>query len=423
MKKKVLTITGLVLGLLLIYYFVWGRSTESTGDVFVSARKGTFQIDITTTGELEAKNSVRIMGPNGLRTAQIWQVKIDHIVDEGTVVEKGAYIARLDKSELMDKIQARNNELQQSLSKYTQTKLDTALELRKSRDELVNLEFAVEEKKIVLSQSKYEPPATIKQAEIELQKAERAFKQAKENYKLKLNKAVAQMQEAAAKLAEDQSKFDFLNKLAADFTILAPEPGMVIYKRSWNGTKQGTGAQIQPWDPVVATLPDLTTMISKTYVNEVDIRVIKTGQKVHVGLDAFPDKRLTGKVIDVANVGEQKPNSDSKVFQVNIEINESDTTLRPAMTTSNRIIADVVEDVVFVPLECLHSQGDTITYVIKSDGTKQEVAIGKTNTNEVIIERGIEEGDKLYLSVPAGIDNDLVKLLDKEDQVALNAKD
>lgn len=80
------------------------------------------------------------------------------------------------------------NEYQQSLSQYTQTKLDTALTLRQSRDELINLEFAVEEKKLVLEQSQFEPPATIKQAEIDLSKAKRAFKQAKENYLLKKEK-------------------------------------------------------------------------------------------------------------------------------------------------------------------------------------------------------------------------------------------
>ncbi len=44
----------------------------------------------------------------------------------------------------------------------------------------------------------------------------------------------------------------------------------------------------------VATLPDLSKMISKTYVNEVDVRKVKSGQKVDVGLDAYPDKRLSG---------------------------------------------------------------------------------------------------------------------------------
>lgn len=425
MKKKVIIGGGAVIALLLAIWFFTGGASDVQGEVFVEAKRGTFKVEITTTGELEAEKSVKILGPSGLRAAQIWQVKIDHIVDEGTVVEKGGYIARLDQSELSDKIQNRQNELQQSLSKYTQTKLDTALELRAARDELINLKYAVEEKDIILSQSQFEPPATIKQAEINLAKSKREYEQAKENYKLKSQKAVAQMQEAAAELADDQSKFNFLDEIRKKFTITAPEPGMVVYQREWNGSKKGIGSTIGAWDPVVATLPDLSTMISKTYVNEVDIRSISQGQNVNVGLDAYPDKKLTGKVINVANIGEQKPNSDSKVFQVSILINESDTTLRPAMTTSNNIIAETIPDVVFVPLECLHSQGDSVTYVVKKDGlsfTKNEVRVGKINANEALIEEGVEEGEKLYLSVPKDMEAAPIAYLKEEESTLANQK-
>ncbi len=403
MKRKGIII-GIVLVAIVAGYFVFGNNSKAAdSEILVTAQKGEFLIDITVSGELEAKNSVQILGPNGLRAARLWNVKIDDLIAEGTVVKKGDYIASLDKSELADRIRNEENELQQSMSKYTQTQLDTALELRQTRDDLINLKFAVVERELILEQSQFEPPATIKQEEINLEKANRAYDQARKNYQLKKRRAVAQMQEAAAKMAEDQNEFDFLQRLSQEFIIKAPEAGMVIYQREYNGKKKGKGSSIGAWDPTVATLPDLTTMLSKTYVNEVDIRKVKSGQKVNIGLDAFPEKKLTGKVVSVANVGEQKPNSDAKVFEVSIEVNEVDTTLRPAMTTSNAIIADVMKDVIFLPLECLHNQGDSLTYVYKREGMttlRQEVEIGKANANEAVILRGIEAGDRIFLSIP-----------------------
>jgi len=415
MKKSLwFVIISVLVILISVVVFGINRDEGDKMELLTEAKRGEFRIEVTTTGELEAKNSVIIPGPTGLRRAQIWEVKIEDLVEEGKVVEKGDYIARLDPSELMDKIQKATTDMQQSQSQLTQTKLDTALELRKSRDELINLDFDVQQKEIVLEQSQFEPPATIKQAEIELEKVIRSLKQAKEGYELKLAKAVAQVQEAAAKVSEHRVSLNFYENLLTQFTIYAPEPGMVIYKRSWNGTKIETGSTVQPWDPVVATLPDLSTMVSKTYVNEVDISSIETGLPVKISLDAFPDKKLSGKVIEIANVGEQKPNSDAKVFQVLIEINESDTTLRPGMTTGNTIVADVETDVVFVPLECLHSQGDSISYVVKKSGfgiTKQEVEILKSNADEAVIKQGVEEGDILYLSDPPGIDKSQIEPL------------
>jgi len=419
MKKKIVIIGSVlvVLVLLIAVQRFRNRSTDNT-EVLAEVTKGTFKIEVTTSGELDAKNSIEIMGPTGLRRAQIWQVKIDHIVDEGTVVDSGGYIARLDQSELGDKIQKEQTDLQQTMSQYTQAKLDTALELRKARDELINLKYDIEEKEIILNQSQFEPPAEIKKAEINVEKANRAYNQAVENYRLQKEKSIAQVDEAAAKMMDDQNQLNFLQELSQNFTVKAPEPGMVIYNRNWRGQKQGVGATVSPWDPVVAKLPDLSKMVSKTYINEVDINTVKIDQRVEIGLDAFPEKKLTGTVIEVANVGEQKPNSDAKVFQLLIEIHESDTTLRPGMTTSNTIISGEIDDVLFVPVEALHSQGDSISYVLKKDGlsiVKQEVLLGESNSDEVIVTAGLEENDMVFLSDPDGLTDKKINRLEGVD--------
>ena len=133
-----------------------------------------------------------------------------------------------------------------------------------------------------------------------------------------------------------------------------------------------------------------------------------------LGLDAYPDKKLTGLVTRVANVGEQRPNSDAKVFEVSVEINGTDPTLRPSMTTSNRIIASVVDNVLYVPLECLHSQFDSITYVFKKSGLKtikQEVTVGETNSNDAVVMDGLANDDRIFLSVPSGLEDQKIELL------------
>jgi multidrug efflux pump subunit AcrA (membrane-fusion protein) len=175
---------------------------------------------------------------------------------------------------------------------------------------------------------------------------------------------------------------------------------MVIYERSWGGEKIKTGSQISVWDPTVATLPDLTRMQSKTFVNEIDIRKLKVGQKAEIALDAFSEKKLTGKVTSVSNVGEQRPNSEAKVFEVLVEIDQKDTTLRPAMTTSNKIISEVLKNVMYVPLEAVFTQGDTIRYVFtgsKGNPTRKEVRTGVSNETDIVITEGLAAGDEVLL--------------------------
>ncbi len=414
MKRNIFIGGSVAVILMIVYFVVRGGGAGDSIDIITDVKSGLFKIEIETTGELEAKNSVKILGPTQLRDFQIWNVSIQSIVDEGTVVKKGDWVANLDPSLFRGRFSDKQIELERENAGYIQTQLDTTLLLREARDQLINLKYVAEEKKIILEQSKFEPPATIKQAEINLERAIREYTQAKENYTIKQRQNGEKMKEKSAGLRKVQNEHQAMTQVLQAFTILAPEPGMVIYTKGWDGKPVKAGSQINMWDPTVATLPDLTTMMSKTYVNEVDVRKVKAGQKVEVGLDAYPDKKLSGVVIRVANVGEQRPNSDSKVFEVAVEIKGNDPTLRPSMTTSNKIIAMVIDSAVFIPLESLHSLSDTITYVFKKNGAttvKQEVMIGETNANDVTILAGLTVKDKVHLSIPPGNEDDEINLL------------
>lgn len=378
-----------------------GKNKEQHKSLSTFVEKGEFKIYVSATGELKAKNSEEIKGPSGMRAAQIWQATISDMVPEGTLVKAGDYVASLDRTELETKLKEAQTEIDKIQTQLEQAKIDTAIELRSIRDELINLKFSMEEKKLQVEQSRYEPKMVIQQAEIDLQKSERDLKQLEKKYELTQTKSRARISEILTSLKQQELKRERLLELSADFTVNAPKDGMVIYARSWNG-KIGPGSQISTWDPVVAELPDLSIMISKTYVNEVDISKVQKGQDVKVKVDAFPDREYGGTVITVANVGEQLRGYDSKVFEITVQINEVDSILRPAMTTSNEILTYTFQDVLHIPLEAL--QNDTVAYVFKKTGgkvVKQEVLTSETNDNEVIIEHGLEAGEEVLLTVPS----------------------
>lgn len=422
-KKSLFTVVGIFVAIIIFFISKVNGGNSEESEVLAKVVKGVFRSEVTASGELSAKNSVNILGPKSMQQAGVWETTISDIIAEGTVVEKGDYVGRLDDSQLGQSIQQKMNDLTISSSKYEEAKLDTAMDLRTARYELDNQLYQMEKQKLVLDNSEFEPPAVIKEKKMELDRAEQKYQQTLENYRLKQQKAVAKIRAAEAEMNEDKMRLEFLQQVAAEFVITAPEPGMLIYKRDWRGNKIAQGGRVAAWDPTVATLPDLKTMISKTYINEVDINTVSSGQEVEIGLDAFPEKKLTGKVLNVANMGQQRPNSDSKVFEVTVEIFESDTTLRPGMSTSNKIIARVIKDAIYVPVEAIHSQGDSITYVIVKNGinmSKKEVLLGLSNSDEVIIEKGLLEGQSVYLSDPSGLESVDVDLLDKSEALAKN---
>lgn len=408
MKKRIFILGMFVLLLLAVWLLNQSEATNFI-DLYTTPRVGSFEVDVTTTGELRAKNSVEIRGPQGARDFRVNNMPIQRLVPEGSIVKKGDFVAELDRSEIMGKLQDAQLDVQSAESQVIQAQLDTTLTLSQARDNLVNLRFALEERQIEVDQSKYESPAVQRQAEIELDRAKRQLTQESKNYQTKVKQSEAQLREVETELQKKRNEIVKIRQLMAQFTVYAPDQGMIIYRRNWDGSKITEGGQISAWSPVVAELPDFSVMESVTYVNEVDIQKIELGQIVQVGLDAVPDKVLTGIVTNVANIGEQRKNYDSKVFEVVIEINESDSLLRPAMTTSNQIKIASVENALSVPLETIHAE-DSLTFVYKREGLDvvlQEVKIGLVNENEVIIERGLNDKDELYLSVPSdtsGID-------------------
>ncbi len=305
--------------------------------------------------------------------------------------------------------------LESAQSKYTQQQLDTTLTLKQERNTIKDLQFKIEDDKLELKSSIYEPPTTIKKLEINIEKNERDLKEKKEDYSIKKRKAVAKMVQVGTEVAKIKKKIEELGQLQKQFTIHSDDEGMVTYVKDWNGNKKKVGSTISPWEPAIASLPDLTKMESKTYSNEVDIRKIKEGQTVIIGFDAFPEIELTGEVTSVANIGENKRGSDIKLFQVLIKLNGTNENIRPGMTTSNRIKTDEIEDVLMVPLESIFTK-DSISYVYSKSGysaQKKQVKLGMANNEVVIIEKGLKENETVFLSKPEGFEEKSIKLLDK----------
>ena len=401
-SRRFLIVAGLLLiGVPTTYLLARDRGgAEST--LVSQVKRGDFRVTVTTSGELRAPKFVQVTLPQNAMTAQVFQLKIASLVPEGTIVKAGEVVAEIDRSPLATKQTEVSLTLQKAEAQHEQAMLDSTLNLGKAREDMKTMELTLEEKKIAKEQAVFEAPSVKRQAELDFEKAQRAMAQAKVDYKTKTEQAQAKMREVGADRDRQRNLLKNIMDVMAGMTITAPAPGMVIYVKEWSGKKKTVGSSVNPWEPAVATLPDLSIMESLTYVNEIDVRKLRVGQDVKVTLDADPSKHLVGKVKQVANVGEQRPNADAKVFEVVVNIEKPDTALRPGMTTGNEVETQSLKDVLYIPLDALVVENG-IPVVFRQDGArviKQEVATGAMNDDEVVIVKGLEEGQTVLLSPP-----------------------
>lgn len=410
-KRLALIISGIVI-LITIYSF-FGATDEE--DILLTTKivRGTYLNEVIISGEAQSTSSKEINGPIGARRFNIYQLKIQDLVAEGTIVKKGGYIGKIDASEVNSKINDARLSLEGAESRYTLQQLDTTLALKQERTAIKDLLFNIEENQLELKRSIYEPPATIRQLEIKIEKFERELKEKREDYSIKKRQSNAKMIQVGTEVSKIKKQIEELIDLQKEFTVYSEDDGMVTYVKDWNGNKKKVGSTISPWEPAMASLPDLTKMESKTYSNEVDIRKIKKGLKVKIGFDAFPDIEIDGVVTDVANVGENKRGSDIKLFQVLIKLNSTNKNIRPGMTTSNRILTHQEDNVLMAPLEAIFSK-DSISYTYVKSGysiEKRQVELGLANNEVVIIKKGLKENDVVYLNAPENMEEKSIKLL------------
>ena len=414
--KRTLITSGVLVLVVALIAFNKIVSKKGKVEVFVEAINESFEISISSSGELMAERSIDIWGPQMVQgrtrnmsrqnnNMRIQDLRIQDIVPEGTIVSKGDYVAQIERTQYENSLRTAREDLQKERETLEMRLLDSAVTLTNLRDGIKNQAFTVEEADIMLTQSKYEPPATIRKAEIDLDKQERRLEQLKREYERRYALVNANITRQNSRVETSEITVEDLEEYLSQFRITAPSDGMIIYKKDRRGVKRKTGSNINQMDLAVATLPDLSSMLSKVFISEIEISRIKTNQKVQIAVDAFPNRTFEGTIMSIANIGEQLPNSDAKMFEVLIKINDFDPALRPSMTSSNKIVIDTFYDVISVPTECIYAGADHIPYVYLKNGKKQIVVLGRANDKNTIIEKGLRKGTQIYIIPPENRDS------------------
>ncbi len=403
MNKKSLLISAIVIAVLLLAFFVFSRPKVTSTALSTTVSRGPFDVLVYSTGQLESENSDNILIPERMndRQIRISSLTITDIVDEGTYVKEGDYVATLDHQAVEEQRKLALDDLERTLSEYEDSKIDSNLTLSNQRDVIVNASLDLEEKEIAVQESAFEAPSVQRKVEMDLDKAKRKLEQVKAAYDLITQQETNKVTRKFINYKQVRERVDALNQLIDALIIYSPRAGIISYYQYPYGGTVKTGSRVSQWNPIIATFPDMNNLVTKTFINEIDISLIKKGQKVKVGIDAFPEKELAGEVVSVANMGQLMPNSDAKVFEIKIKVNGSDPELKPAMTTSNTIQTNAFTDTLFVPIESVFTN-DSLSFVYLADGknTKQIIEPGEENENFVVIRQGLTENQEIYLTEP-----------------------
>lgn len=403
-SRKIILLSSAILMLLLIA--LWFFRIKPSMGIF-KVKKDNFEAIITCKGEIQSEKAVFITLPDvfGDRRLEIWDSQIKDLIPEGSIVKKGDYVALLDQGRIKQLMENNKIALEKLLFNYNDEKIDSAValvDLRNDRDQFV---FELNNKKIEMEQSVYESPAYQRKAQMayertfrQLDAKDRSYQMNRRNWRTRIDRMWTQIEEFTLKDKKYQEAFDGAR-------IVAPQDGMLIYGRTFGrgGSRKLTvGSWVSMQNPVIATLPDLSVLVSETYVEEIYVAKIKIGDSARVIIDALKNQEKVGIISNISNVGQEMTGFDSKVFKVNIRISSDNKKIKPAMTTNNEIIISREDNVLVIPRSALFTEDAKQFVYLKEFGgvTVRNVENGSQNEKFVVIKNGLAEGDRILLNKP-----------------------
>lgn len=402
-KRTKLILAGTGILVILVTGIIITRSKGAGGRSQLIVR-GNLEALVTGRGEINGEKAIRIELNAALQEDElrVWSYKITDLIQEGKIVEKGDFIAQLDQSELMNNMRQRLTEKEKADADLKNAVIDSTVNLTAKREDIANALLDLQYKQIDLDMSRFESGAQQRKAQMEYQKTEIALDKKKRDYLLEQNRLKVRIRRLQEYNKNLQNIIDKFQKAMSFTRISSPGSGIVMIDEDYLGKKLTKDSRISTWMPAIAMLPDMSSVIVQTYIKEIDITKIRQGDLVRITVDAIPDKVLTGKVHKIANMGETKSRFDMNVFEVIIRLDHSDPDLKPGMTCNNDIITGKNEQALLAPLKAVF-KNDTTSFVYIQSGSqivKKPVELGDQDDKNVVVLKGLAEGEKVLLYEP-----------------------
>ena len=256
-------------------------------------------------------------------------------------------------------------------------------------------------------------PTSIETAKSKVERAKMIVTQTHKGVGFKIGKATAEYRKAKQELEKYKRELKQVNLALEKTMVRSPQEGLVVMKeRIQDGEyRKPRVGDLVFWNQPILFLPDISAMMVKVLIREVDLNKVKIGKKVNIKVDAYPDIKLTGRVSFIGALAEQRQEiraGSEKYFKVNILVSEKEESLRPGMTARIEIIVkEGKRDALIIPINAVFEEdGNHFVYVAArtSEMTYQKriVKIGMQNLESVEILEGIKAGENVCLAKPPG---------------------
>jgi len=186
--------------------------------------------------------------------------------------------------------------------------------------------------------------------------------------------------------------------LRTNVTLAAPFSGIITAKYFENGELYSGAPNTQVGKAAIVVIQQISPIKAIISVSEKYYPVVKTGMKVSVKTEIYPDKVFEGKI----SLIHPTINTATKTFNIEIEVANRDELLRPGMFASVNMEFAKENAMVVPATTVLKQRGTDNSYVfVYNEGTakKVNVKVGKRYDDKVeIISDDLKLNDQLIIA-------------------------
>jgi HlyD family secretion protein len=383
-----------VLLYLLLISFSISCSKGKPGDFTVMT--GSFRQSVTEAGELEAIKASYIMMPR-IAYQYGYQFKLIGLAENGKLVHKGDSIIKLDPSTVYKYIIEREDMLENELAAAKKQAVQGENNIQELNAQYRSELAAYDLKKLEVERSKFDTDVKKRIKELEFQQATIRLNKIKRNYELKPKLDNYDFKIQRIRVIQRETELKSAKETLKQFLIRSPLDGtfQVSVNRNYSNPQNWRLGDSPYQGYIIASIPDITKMKAKTYINEAEFKKVKPGMKVIVRLDALPSVPFNGIITEISKICFTRDRE--KVFNVVVEIAESDMRLKPGMTVNCEYILYESDNDLFVPNNCLLKEKGQSYIFIKRGGSARKIEVQSevSNSNYTIIKGEVKSGQKL----------------------------
>jgi HlyD family secretion protein/macrolide-specific efflux system membrane fusion protein len=341
-----------------------GRAATKDLDksLITNARRGDLKIDVIETGKVQPRERVEVKSKVAGQVEKVF-------VDEGLRVKKGQKLLRLDDT-------------------------DYRREVERCEADVQAAKLAVEYAELFLERRKKGLESRgVAQADVDFAVNDLAGK-----------KVAVDRAKVALVAARDKLRYTEID---------SPLDGTVIERGIRPGEVVTPGVQATFEGKALLTIADLSVLIVKADLNQIDVAKVKIGQKVTLTLDALPGKTYEAQVTKIAPASTLPKGKDVEVFPIEATLSAADGSIKPGMTADVRVHIETKPNVLMVPIEAVVKESGKSYITRVTDGPdgkpktdKVEVKVGARNDRDVEIADGIKDGERLMIKPASAAENE-----------------